>query len=55
VVEPSGAASVAAFLSGRVSPADRGESVAVLSGGNLDPALLGRWTREADAEADADD
>lgn len=46
VVEPSGAASVAALLSGRVAPAVRGETVAVLSGGNLDPALLGRWVRE---------
>lgn len=50
VVEPSGAASVAALLSGRVGSADRGETVAVLSGGNLDPALLGRWMREADAD-----
>lgn len=43
VVEPSGAASVAALRSGRVSPAADGETVAVLSGGNLDPALLTRW------------
>ena len=50
VVEPSGAASVAALLSGRVRPAASGETVAVLSGGNLDPALLGRWMQEADAD-----
>lgn len=50
VVEPSGAASVAALLSGRVSPAVEGETVAVVSGGNLDPALLERWMREAAAD-----
>jgi threonine dehydratase len=50
VVEPSGAASVAALLSGRVRPAAHGETVAVLSGGNLDPGLLGRWMREASAD-----
>lgn len=43
VVEPSGAASVAALRSGRVAPAAEGETVAVLSGGNLDPALLQSW------------
>jgi len=53
VVEPSGAAAVAALLSGRVGPAAQGETVAVLSGGNLDPALLGRWMRDAQAESDA--
>jgi threonine dehydratase len=36
VVEFSGAATVAALLSGAVRPA--GRTVAVLSGGNLDPA-----------------
>lgn len=43
VVEPSGAASVAALRSGRVGAAADGETVAVLSGGNLDPKLLDRW------------
>ncbi len=43
VVEPSGAATVAALLSGAVEPADAGETVAILSGGNIDPALLAQW------------
>jgi threonine dehydratase len=38
VVEPAGAASVAALLTGKVKP--RGTTVAVLSGGNLDPLLM---------------
>lgn len=38
VVEPSGAASLAAILAGRI-PGD-GPAVAVLSGGNIDPLLL---------------
>lgn len=40
VVEPSGAASFAAVLSGKVRPT--GTAVCVLSGGNIDPALFGR-------------
>ena len=43
VVEPSGAATVAAILSGTVRPAVDGETVAILSGGNIDPALLAEW------------
>lgn len=43
VVEPSGAATVAALLSGVVEPAERGETVAVLSGGNIEPSLLAEW------------
>ena len=43
VVEPSGAATVAALLSGRVPMAAEGETCAVLSGGNLDPALFRAW------------
>ena len=43
VVEPSGAATVAALLSGRVAPAPAGETCAILSGGNLDPRLMGSW------------
>lgn len=38
VVEPAGATSVAAILAGRV--ADLGTTVAVLSGGNIDPLML---------------
>jgi threonine dehydratase len=38
VAEPSGAVSVAAVLSGAARPA--GPTVAVISGGNIDPALL---------------
>lgn len=43
VVEPSGAATVAALLSGRVPMAAGGETCAILSGGNLDPVLLRFW------------
>ncbi|MXW67717.1 MAG: threonine/serine dehydratase [Gemmatimonadales bacterium] len=43
IVEPSGAATVAALLSGAAAPAARGETVAVLSGGNIEPALLADW------------
>jgi threonine dehydratase len=38
VVEPAGAAALAAILAGRVAGA--GPAVAVLSGGNIDPLLL---------------
>lgn len=51
VVEPSGAATVAALASGRVpgfpQGADGGAAVAVLSGGNVEPELLGRWLVES--------
>jgi threonine dehydratase len=47
VVEPSGAATVAALLSGRVTAAADGETCAVLSGGNVDPAVLADWLRAA--------
>jgi threonine dehydratase len=40
VVEGAGAASVAALLSGAVRPAAHGVTAAVLSGGNVDAALL---------------
>jgi threonine dehydratase len=39
-VEPSGAVTTAALLSGRIRPT--GPTVAVLSGGNVDPTLLQR-------------
>jgi threonine dehydratase len=40
VVEGAGAVGVAALLGGQVAPAPRGATVAVLSGGNVDPGLL---------------
>lgn len=40
VVEPSGAATTAALLSGAVKTSDTGPTVLVVSGGNLDPAML---------------
>ena len=40
VVEPGGAAALAALLSGKVAPLD--DTVLVLSGGNIDPALHAR-------------
>jgi threonine dehydratase len=40
VVEPAGAVSLAALLAGKIP--GRGEAVAVLSGGNVDPVLLTR-------------
>ncbi len=43
VVEPSGAAAVAALLQGAIEPPAEGETIAVLSGGNIDPALLAEW------------
>lgn len=43
VVEPSGAATVAAILSGRVATQRPETTVAVLSGGNLDPSILRDW------------
>ncbi len=44
VLEPSGAAALAALLAGKV--AEPGECLAVvLSGGNVDPAVFGRLIR----------
>jgi threonine dehydratase len=40
VVEGAGAVGVAALLGGQVAPAPSGTTVAVLSGGNVDPGLL---------------
>jgi threonine dehydratase len=40
VVEGAGAVGVAALLGGQVAPAPQGTTVAVLSGGNVDPGLL---------------
>ncbi|MFD1714335.1 threonine ammonia-lyase [Amnibacterium flavum] len=41
VVEPAGAVGVAALLAGKL-PADLGETVVVLSGGNIDPLMMER-------------
>ena len=41
VVEPGGAVSLAAVLSGRVETASKTTAI-VLSGGNVDPTLLAR-------------
>jgi threonine dehydratase len=40
VVEGAGAVGVAALLGGQVAPAPKGTTVAILSGGNVDPGLL---------------
>jgi threonine dehydratase len=40
VVEGAGAASLAALLCGAIAPAERGTTVAILSGGNVDVGLL---------------
>ncbi|UCF18547.1 MAG: threonine/serine dehydratase [Gemmatimonadota bacterium] len=45
VVEPSGAAAVGAVLAGRVPEPDK-RTVAILSGGNVDPGSWGRWVSE---------
>jgi threonine dehydratase len=45
VVEPGGAVALAALLSGKLAAAD--ETVVVLSGGNVDPALHARIVNEA--------
>jgi threonine dehydratase len=47
VVEPSGAATIAAIASGKVKPASEGATVAVLSGGNLDPSILRSWLADS--------
>jgi threonine dehydratase len=47
VVEPSGAASVAALMAGKIA-APRGPVVAVISGGNVDPAVFGRILSRTD-------
>ena len=42
VVEPGGAAALAALLSGKVATAGEGVTVVVLTGGNVDPAVFAR-------------
>jgi threonine dehydratase len=50
VVEGAGAVGVAALLGGHVAPADSGTTVAVLSGGNVDPGLLASIARRHETE-----
>jgi threonine dehydratase len=45
VVEGAGAVGVAALMSGAVAPAAAGATVAILSGGNIDPGVLADVTR----------
>jgi len=51
VVEGAGAASVAALLAGKVSPPQRGETCAVLSGGNVDAGRLAECIRLGETAA----
>ena len=50
VVEGAGAVGVAALLGGQVAPASSGTTVAVLSGGNVDPGLLASIARRHETE-----
>jgi threonine dehydratase len=45
VVEPGGAAALAAVLTGRVAPAEHGVTVVVLTGGNVDPGVFAQAIR----------
>lgn len=47
VLEPAGAAGLAALLSGRVPYRDGERVVVVLSGGNVDLAALGRFLADS--------
>jgi threonine dehydratase len=51
VVEGAGAVGVAALLGGQVRAADSGTTVAVLSGGNVDPGLLASVARRHETES----
>lgn len=51
VVEGAGAVGLAALLAGRVSAAERGSTVVVLSGGNVDVGLLAHVARRQETEA----
>jgi threonine dehydratase len=51
VVEGAGAVGVAALLGGQVRAAESGTTVAVLSGGNVDPGLLAAVARRHESEA----
>ena len=50
VVEGAGAVGVAALLGGQVKATDEGTTVAVLSGGNVDPGLLASVARRHETE-----
>jgi threonine dehydratase len=50
VVEGAGAVGVAALMGGGTAPAPRGSTVAVLSGGNVDPGLLAEVARRHETE-----
>jgi threonine dehydratase len=51
VVEGAGAVGVAALVAGRVRPAVRGTTVAILSGGNVDAGLLAEVARRHESQA----
>jgi threonine dehydratase len=51
VVEGAGAVGVAALLGGQTRASERGTTVAVLSGGNVDPGLLAAVARRHESEA----
>jgi threonine dehydratase len=51
VVEGAGAAALAALLAGRVEPAGSGTTVAILSGGNVDPGVLASIVRRSETGA----
>jgi threonine dehydratase len=51
VVEGAGAVGVAALLGGQVTAAPQGTTVAVLSGGNVDPGLLAAVARRHETES----
>jgi threonine dehydratase len=51
VVEGAGAVGVAALLGGQVRATDTGTTVAILSGGNVDPGLLASIARRHETEA----
>ncbi|MBV9820273.1 MAG: threonine ammonia-lyase [Solirubrobacterales bacterium] len=51
VVEGAGAVAVAALLGGVLPPAPSGTTVAVLSGGNVDPGLLAEIARRHESQA----
>jgi threonine dehydratase len=51
VVEGAGAVGVAAVMQGRVKPADDGDTVVVLSGGNVDATLLAEAIRLGETSA----
>ena len=48
VLEPGGAAALAALLAGKLAPPARGETVVMLTGGNVDPAAYAAVLARAD-------